>query len=260
MEYQWDYMIRVYKAKEIEKSSFEKNLQELGKLGWELCSIQQVTAGEKGGPSLTFFFKRPIKQEAQFPSVDPNKVQFLPPRIKPEESAELAAVALRQPTPAKDIATLFPARETARVLSGLEPEKPEAAPLPKSRFQEVLSGALDEEETVLFTLKKSETQGLGLTEKRLILVKQEAWGNAKVISADFLQIKEIDLRKAFGKYDFSFRYFDKKADAERIEVISLDEEHLEAIMALALQIEQEISSIGHTVVIGGILPGKPSSG
>jgi hypothetical protein len=88
LEYQWDYMIKIYNSREIEAPAFEGTLRELGRLGWELISIQGLP-----GKSATLFFKRPLRSEEAEPYSQPDggKPAYLPQRPKPDPPAAALA-------------------------------------------------------------------------------------------------------------------------------------------------------------------------
>lgn len=244
MENQWDYMIRTFKARDIQDKSCEKSLQELGRLGWELLSIQDL----KNGGELTFFFKRPLTPSAP----EAGRIQYLPGRRAPE--------VIEAPAPDEKPLIYQESKNPPGIRTNHLPPKGTAPKtveplqkIPTKQFFPILEKTLLEDEEIIKTIQKNERHGIALTQKRLLLVKEEAWGNPKVISSEFIDIFEMDLRKFLDKYDFSMRFFDRKADMEKIEVIALEEEHIPVLNEIAAHIQNELSSIGRSLERGGIL-------
>lgn len=242
MDYQWDYMLRSYKAAEIRDQAFEKVLQELGKLGWELMTVQK-TDDARGG-SFTLFFKRPLQPKTQPSSLDPGKVQYFPPQAKPSP----------HPSGQGELKAAPPVSESSPVgREAWSPPPKEEAKTERKGFFPILQGTLSEGEQAIKTLQKNERHGIALTRERILLVKEEAWGNPRVTCAGFPDIYEFDLRHFLGKYDFSMRFFDRKSDLERIEVLSLEEDHLKTLGEIVEYIRKELASSGHVLQIQGIM-------
>jgi hypothetical protein len=245
LEYQWDYMIKVYKSKELEAPAFEGTLKELGRLGWELISIQGLS-----GQSATLFFKRPLRSEGSEPYSQPDggKLAYLPQRPKPEPPAALATE--KKLPSAADISSLYPGNSRFQARDG-EPPAPREIPAPMRQFGTILESCVVADESVLKTLKKNEKQGIALTDRRLILVKEETWGNPKVVALDYRDIIEMDLRHFLGKYDLSVKFYDRKNDFERIEVMSLEHEHIPALVDIVRNVIKEAKGTSHSIELQG---------
>jgi hypothetical protein len=242
LEYQWDYMIRFFKAREIEAPAFESTLQELGKLGWELVSIQ----GVHGGGSA-FFFKRALHPEGAA-QPDPGKLAYLSQRPRPESPPPALAQEKKLPS-AADISSLYPGNSRLPAKEAAETSR-EALPTMR-QFGTILESSVESDEAVLKTLKKNEKQGIALTDRRIILVKEETWGNPKIVSLEFRDIIEMDLRHFLGKYDLSVKFYDRKNDFERIEVMSLEHEHIPALVDIVRNVIKEAKGTSHTIELQG---------
>jgi len=255
LEYQWDYMIRSVKAREFDSASFEKSLQELGKLGWELFSVQNMAQSEKDSPVFTFFLKRQLRTEPQYPSLDSSKVQYVTPRPRQEQAAQSVMPQSRKALSSTEMASLYPTNPRTPVspkagASGVQEEEFKKV---VHSFAPLLEQSLEKDEAVEKALNKNSKHGIALTQKRLILIKEESWGNPKVVYSAFDDIKAFDLREFFGKYDFSMTFFDRKNDVERIEVMSLEKEHIAALKDIVLTIQERQKESGQSVELQGIL-------
>lgn len=255
MEYQWDYMIRSVKVKDFDSTSFEKGLQELGKLGWELFSIQNMAVSDREAPNLTFFLKRQVRTEPQYPSLDTNKVQYLTPRPRQDQASQSIMPQSRKALSTTEIASLYPTNPKSNISSqaGASEEHEEDYKKIVDNFVPLLEQSLENGETVEKALNKNSRHGIALTQKHLILIKEESWGNPKVVNSAFSDIRAFDLREFFGKYDFSMTFFDRKNDVERIEVMSLEKEHIATLKEIVTIVQKRQRDSGQAVELQGIL-------
>lgn len=248
-------MIRSVKVKDFDSTSFEKGLQELGKLGWELFSIQNMAVSDREAPNLTFFLKRQVRTEPQYPSLDTNKVQYLTPRPRQDQASQSIMPQSRKALSTTEIASLYPTNPKSNISSqaGASEEHEEDYKKIVDNFVPLLEQSLENGETVEKALNKNSRHGIALTQKHLILIKEESWGNPKVVNSAFSDIRAFDLREFFGKYDFSMTFFDRKNDVERIEVMSLEKEHIATLKEIVTIVQKRQRDSGQAVELQGIL-------
>lgn len=74
----WEYMVqRLVRRLPEDQPILEKDLEELGQMGWEIISCQKIGTGFENSEVLLFFFKREIPEK---------------PEIDPQEEREVGAV------------------------------------------------------------------------------------------------------------------------------------------------------------------------
>ncbi len=248
-------MIRSVKAKEFDSTSFEKSLQELGKLGWELFSVQNMSVTDREGPIFTFFLKRQLRTEPQYPSLDANKIQYVTPRPRQDQASQSVIPQSRKALSSNEMASLYPTNPKSSVSSqaGASTEHEEEFKRAVHNFVPLLEQSLENGEAVEKALNKNSRHGIALTQKHLILIKEESWGNPKVVNSAFNDIKAFDLREFYGKYDFSMTFFDRKNEVERIEVMSLEKEHIVPLREIVTIIQERQRASGQNIELQGIL-------
>jgi hypothetical protein len=149
-----------------------------------------------------------------------------------------------------DFSSLYPENARFQARDG-DAAAPREMPAPMRQFGSILQSCVETDESVLRTLKKNEKQGIALTDRRLILVKEESWGNPKVVALEFRDIIEMDLRHFLGRYDLSVKFYDRRNDFERIEVMSLEHEHIPALVDIVRNVIKEAKGTSHTIELQG---------